>query len=147
MQQKCYNPLCDRNFIDLLFEDRLVWRWTSDPRYSACSAYHAFFSSTPLHVLICSGTWRALLNASSYFGLCFSSVVGQLIASWSVASIATRPALFALRILRGRTTSSSTACSLGRSSTVCCHSWLGCPPPPLLPPPYGNWFLGLMAIF
>jgi hypothetical protein len=44
-----------------------------------------------------------------------------------VASIVTRPTPFALRILRRRTTSSSTACSLGRSGFGCCRLLAGLP--------------------
>jgi hypothetical protein len=78
-----------------------------------------------LLVPIFSGTRRALLSANSSSGLHFSSAVRRLISFRSAALIATRPAPFALKSLRRRTTSSLTACLLVRSDDGCCRLLAG----------------------
>ena len=101
-------------------------RVISATRRVRCTRHYSM-ASTPLPVLIFSGTRKVLLNANSSSGLHFSSVVRRLSSSRSAAAIAIRPAPFVLRSLRRQTTSSLIACSLGRSSYGCCRLLAGLP--------------------
>ncbi len=120
----------------VLWIDLFVVRRVTNVTQCARRTGRSSLASTTLLVLICSSTWRALLYANSFFGLHFSSAAGWLIFFRNVVSIGTLSVPFALRILRRRTTSSSTVCSLGRSSTVC-YRPAGLPSPPS-PPPRGS---------
>ena len=85
-RMRCFTFSFRRVSVIVLFSAGRVTNATRCVRRTRRSS----MASTLLHVLIFSGTRRVLLNANYFSGLHFSSVVGRLITSRSVASIQQR---------------------------------------------------------